>query len=118
VSDDLFELDADDRVVLRLHVQPGAGRAAVAGRHGGALKVKVASPPASARANEACLALVAAILGVDAGGVTLVGGESSRTKRVAVSGVEAPDARRLIETALAGGSGAGPMPDVHTLGGR
>lgn len=104
VADDVFETTADGDLVLRLHVQPGAGRTAVVGRHGDALKVRVAAPPEGGRANEACLALVAETLGVSRDAVELAGGPSSRSKRVRVTGVEAEDAARLLADALAAGA--------------
>ena len=109
--DDPFDVTDDGVVVLRLHVQPGAGRTAVAGRHGDALKVRVAAPPEGGRANEACLALVASTLGVEPSDVELTGGASSRSKRVRVSGVGPDDARRLLDDAVAAGAtrpGRGP----------
>jgi hypothetical protein len=104
VADDLFETTAEGDLMLRLHVQPGAGRTAVAGRHGDALKVRVAAPPEGGRANEACLALVAEVLGVEADAVELTSGPSSRTKRVRITGVEPADAVRLLEQALSTGA--------------
>lgn len=104
MAEDLFETTAEGELVLRLHVQPGAGRTAVAGRHGDALKVRVAAPPEGGRANEACLALVAEVLGVKRDAVELTSGPSSRTKRVRVTGVEEADAVRLLERALATGA--------------
>ena len=102
----------DGSIVLRLWVQPGAGRSAVVGRHGDALKVKVAAPPQQGRANEACLALVAATLGLDRSAVELVGGPSSRAKRVRARGVDAADAGRLLAglAAAAGPPGGAPGP--------
>lgn len=104
MPDDLFDVTAEGDVVLRLHVQPGAGRTAVAGKHGDALKVRVAAPPEGGRANEAVVALVAETLGVGTDAVTLTSGESSRSKRVKVSGVEPDDATRLLHEALAAGA--------------
>lgn len=98
---DLFDSTADDEIVLRLHVVPGAGRTAVAGRHGGALKIRVAAPPEGGRANDACVALVAEVLTVATGDVTLVSGPSSRSKRVKVSGVTAEEADKRLGAALA-----------------
>jgi uncharacterized protein (TIGR00251 family) len=118
VVDDLFELLAGDEggVVLRLHVQPGAGRTAVMGRHGDALKVKVGAPPEGGRANQAVLDLIASMLGVKAGDVELTSGASSRTKRVKVRGVEADDVRRVLEQQVADGNkptGRGVRPPAR-----
>ena len=106
--DDLFDVAEDGSVVLRLHVVPGAGRTAVVGRHGDAVKVRVAAPPERGRANEASLALVATTFGVPAGQVELVSGPASRVKRVRVTGVDADDVRRLLDAALSGAGEAGP----------
>jgi uncharacterized protein len=114
--EDLFDIRGDGTLVVRLHVQPGAGRTTVTGRHGDALKVSVAAPPEKGRANAAVERLVAASLGVPASAVTVVGGASSRQKRVAVSGVEAGDARRLLgallETRRPDGGNAGARGGV------
>ena len=104
--DDLFDVSDDGAVVLRLHVQPGAGRTAVVGRHGDALKVKVAAPPEGGRANEACVALVASLFGVKPAEVELAGGGSSRSKRLRVTGVEPAEVGRLLEEAIAAASAA------------
>src|SRR5450759_899781 len=40
--DDLYSIE-DDTIVLSVHVQPRAGRSAVLGRHGRALKLRVAA---------------------------------------------------------------------------
>ncbi|MEA3076706.1 MAG: uncharacterized protein QOF60_1614 [Actinomycetota bacterium] len=102
---ELFDVPPEGGVVLRLHVQPGAGRTAVTGRHGDALKVKVAAPPEQGRANEACVELVAKIAGVKPAEVSVVSGASSRSKKVRVAGVEAEDFARLLELALDEASG-------------
>src|SRR4051794_26291166 len=99
VVDDLFEVSGDDAIVLRLHVQPGAGRTAVVGRHGDALKVRVAAPPEGGRANAAVLSLVATTLGVGEDQVSLTSGDASRSKRVKVSGVDVDEVRRLLSEA-------------------
>ncbi|MGI8684344.1 MAG: DUF167 domain-containing protein [Acidimicrobiales bacterium] len=110
MTDELFDVEDGGAVVLRLHVQPGAGRTAIVGRHGDALKVKVAVPPEKGRANEACVALVASTLGVAKGAVELVSGPASRTKRVRITGVEVDEVRRLLGVALAGPGEAGREP--------
>ena len=107
MAEDLFEVarPAGDEagkaeVILRLSVQPGAGRAAVVGRHGDALRVKVAPPPADGRANAAVVDLVAELLGVPAARVELASGERSRSKRVRVRDVAPAEVDRLLEAAI------------------
>ena len=122
--DDLFDVsgpsgasDTPDEpvdVVLRLHVQPGAGRTAVVGRHGNALKVRVAAPPEGGRANEACRELLAETLGIPAASIELAGGPSSRMKRFTLTGVDLADFRKQLERAVEEGSaGAGPKTRKH-----
>jgi uncharacterized protein (TIGR00251 family) len=106
----ILDIEAEGTVLVRLHVQPGAGRSAVVGRHGDALKVRVASPPTGGRANEAVLELLAGALGVKATELELVSGASSRSKRVRVSGVEPDDVRKRLENAI---GNAGPGTAVH-----
>ena len=96
---DLYEESADG-VVLHVHVQPGAGRSAVVGRHGDALKVRVAAPPVDGRANEATRALLADALGLAPADVELTGGESSRAKRFRLRGVDREEADRRLRVAL------------------
>ena len=98
---DLYELAGDDAIVLRVHAQPGAGRSAVVGRYGDALKVKVAAPPQAGRANEALSALLATELGVKGAQVTLVSGASSRTKRFRIEGLELERVDALLDRMLA-----------------
>lgn len=98
--EDLFEIVDDTTVVVRLRVQPGSGRTAVVGRHGDALRVRVGVAPERGRANEACVALVADLLGVPGTDVTLTAGAASRAKRLRVSNVEVEEVRRRLDLAL------------------
>ncbi|MDP8937909.1 MAG: DUF167 domain-containing protein [Actinomycetota bacterium] len=109
----MFDATRDDdgtpAVVLRVHVQPGAGRSAVVGRHGTALKVRVAAPPVGGRANDACAELLADAFGVRPAQVELVGGRTSRAKQFRISGIDVDDFTRLLEHAVGDGrAGAGP----------
>ena len=99
VVDDLFEITGD-RVALRVHVQPAAGRTAVVGRHGDAVKVRVAAPPEGGRANEAVVALLAETFGVPADHVELTSGAKSRAKRFRIGPVELDEFRRQLERAM------------------
>lgn len=77
---------AGGELILRLHIQPGAGRTGWGGLHGGAeFKLRVAAPPVEGKANQACLRFLAKAAGVPKGAVTLVRGERSRSKVVRIA---------------------------------
>ena len=74
------------------------------GTHGDALKIRVAAPPVDGRANEALVALLVSTLGVKGEQVVLVSGESSRVKRVRITGLEPDEVTRLLEDAVEAGN--------------
>ncbi len=110
---DLYRTEGDDAVVLSVHVQPGAGRSAVVGRHGTSLKVRVAAAPAQGRANEATAALLAETFGAKASAVELVGGATSRSKQFRIGGLDRDEFERQLQQAV---SGAGAAPSGKATG--
>ena len=96
---DLYSVDGES-LLLAVHVQPGAGRSAVVGRHGTALKLRVAAPPLDDRANVATVALLAATFDVAERDVALVSGGHSRLKRFRIKGAEPAELVERLERAL------------------
>ncbi len=88
MSEDWLRRANDGALLLVLHVQPGAKRTGFAGRHGDAMKLRLAAPPVDGKANAALCAHVAEFCGVPRSAVTLVAGETSRAKRVRVEGAD------------------------------
>ena len=78
-----------DGVVVALYVQPRASRNEVIGEQGGALKVRLTSPPVEGAANKLCCEFVAKCCKVPKRDVSLVAGERSRQKRVLIKGMDA-----------------------------
>jgi uncharacterized protein (TIGR00251 family) len=83
-------------VTLRLHIQPGAKKTEVVGMHGDALKIRLAAPPVDGKANACLLTFLAETLGVAKSAVSLVSGDTSRAKRVHVSGVTDAEAKARL----------------------
>ena len=71
----------------------------------GTLKLAVSAPPENGRANAAVVELLAEVLGLRARQLKLVRGAGSRTKVIAVDGLEASEVMRRLEAALARSTG-------------
>ena len=82
---------------FRVRVVPRAARSGIAGIQDDALRLRITAPPVEGKANEACIRLLADVLGVKRGQVTIIAGHASRTKTVAVTGV--PTARLISRIA-------------------
>jgi uncharacterized protein (TIGR00251 family) len=93
-----FVREAGGGVELAVLVQPRASRSKIVGVHDGRLKIALAAPPVDGEANAALVELLAEVLGVKRAQVTIVEGETSRRKRVSVTGVDAVAARALVKT--------------------
>lgn len=70
--------------ILTLHIQPNAKNTEWAGLYGDALKLRLKAPPVDGKANDALCAFLAEIFAVKRQDVVLLGGQSSRHKRVRI----------------------------------
>ncbi len=82
---------------LVLHIVPRAATTALAGRHGDAVKIRIAAPPIDNAANEELIRFLATRLGVPRRAISITGGKSGRRKTVSISGIETATALRLLE---------------------
>ncbi len=87
-----LEASADGAVAIR--VQPRSPCDAVAGERQGAILIRLKAPPVDGEANGSLLKFVARKLGVRQRDVTLVRGQTSRTKWIQVAGMAAEQARQ------------------------
>ena len=89
-----------DGVVLHVHVQPSVGRTAIVGRHGDAVKLRVAAPPVDDRANVAVSELLADLFGIKETAIELVSGPKSRVKRFRLKGVDVDTFEGRLDAAV------------------
>ena len=85
----------DGRLIFNVKVVPRASRSELVGEQDGTLRVRIAAPPVDGAANEELIRLLAKILKVKPGSVTIVSGQASRLKRIAVKGVTAKELQAL-----------------------
>lgn len=76
---------------------PRARVTGVAGRHGDALKIRVAAPPMDGAANAELIRFLAERLSVPRSAVTITAGHTSRRKTVRIAGIETAAALRTLE---------------------
>ncbi|HEY3431678.1 MAG TPA: DUF167 domain-containing protein [Rhodocyclaceae bacterium] len=93
---DWIKAQGSSGAILTLHIQPGAKKTGVAGIHGDALKIRLAAPPVDGKANSALIAFVAETLGLAKSKVTLVSGQTSRAKRIAVEEGDPEEIRAIL----------------------
>lgn len=97
VTPDMIDVRAmDGGVRIRVRVQPKARRSAIDGTHGDALRVRLTAPPVDGKANAALIALLSQELGVARSAVSIVLGEGSRDKVVAVEGISVEQVRHVL----------------------
>ena len=78
-------------MILSVRVIPRSPTSAITGRRGDALLVRLTAPPVDGAANAALIELLAKAFGRPRRDVSLVAGEKSRDKRVAIEGLSDDD---------------------------
>ena len=89
----------DIEVVVR--VQPRASRDRIGALHDGVLRVYVGAPPERGKANARLSRLLARTLGIARQRVLVVRGETCRTKRLRIIGVDECEFRERMRAAAA-----------------
>ena len=87
---------AGGSVRVRVYAQPRASRTEIVGRHGDALKVRLAAPPVDGAANDELVRYLAKQMGVAASRVRVLSGAAGRTKIVAIDDVDTAAVRRAL----------------------
>jgi len=82
--------------VLQIKAGPNSANDQIQGWVGNSLKVRIQAPPTDGKANERLCAFLAEKLSLPRGAVTLVGGASSRQKRVSVLGLTESQVREKL----------------------
>lgn len=99
MSDELNLQTNDDGVLLPVHAQPKASRNGIVGVHDGGLKVAVTQAPEKGKANSALIKTLAKSLGLRKSQITLVSGETNRSKTFLITDITAEELQLLIASA-------------------
>jgi uncharacterized protein (TIGR00251 family) len=96
MAQELLLSERDGWVFIPIRVQPRASRDAIAGVHGGALKIALRAPPVEGAANLALVTFLAKKLEIAQHRVRLVRGMNAKQKVIAVEGMSPASVHALI----------------------
>ncbi|MBO7482371.1 MAG: YggU family protein [Kiritimatiellae bacterium] len=91
--------ETPEGVVLNVKAQPRSSRAGIDGLVGDAVKVRIRSAPVDGKANKELVETLADAFGLPKSRVVFKSGETSKTKRILLSGVQAAEAAAVVERA-------------------
>ena len=86
--------ESQTRIVVQ--VQSNASRNEVMGCADGVWKVKVSAPPVEGKANKKLIEFLSDCLGVSKSRISIVKGETSRNKVVAIEGLDGEEVRKRL----------------------
>ncbi|WP_413774134.1 DUF167 family protein [Candidatus Nitrosacidococcus sp. I8] len=78
-----------DRIILRIRLQPNARRNEILGIHGNQIKIKITAPPIEGKANLYLIDFLAKLFKVNKSKIDIVAGATSRDKQVCINGITA-----------------------------
>ncbi|MBN2690172.1 MAG: YggU family protein [Gammaproteobacteria bacterium] len=83
---EFYTIDGD-KIILQVHLQPGAKKSEIVGIHGEYLKIRVKAPAVEGKANDALLKFLAQEFEVVRKDVVLTKGKQSRYKQVTIHNI-------------------------------
>jgi len=98
-SDPPYLAVCGEGIILSLHIQPRASRNEICGMQGDALKLRLTSPPVEGAANKLCREYLAELFRVPKSAVEIITGETSRHKRVKITGGTPEKLRQILDAA-------------------
>jgi len=97
---DIDKNNADPRsLTIDIRVVPRASKSEVVGWHDGALKLRIAAPPVDGAANDEVVRTLAKYFGVAKRSIEIIGGMTSKQKRVRIDDIDRRTAEALLSAA-------------------
>lgn len=101
----LSAISLNQPATIVVHVVPRSKVTEVAGRHGDAIRIRLAAPPVDGAANDELIRFLAERWGVTRRAIAIVRGTTGRRKTVRVDGLPADAAERLLLISRRAGPG-------------
>ena len=88
--------ERDEAIFFSVRVVPRASKSEVVGEIEGSLKIRLCSPPVDGAANAELIKLLARMLVVSSAQVEIVSGQTSKTKRIRITGVTTDELKERL----------------------
>ena len=95
----MYYTETPEGTVLNVKAQPRSSKAGLDGLLGDAVKVRIRAAPVDGKANKELVETLADAFGLAKSAVSFNGGETSKTKRLLLRGVDAGRVRAVVEGA-------------------
>ena len=79
--------EKEESLIFSIRVLPKSSKSEVVGEHGGALKIKIKSPPVDGTANAELIVTLAKFFDVPKNAVEILKGQTSKTKQIKIRGL-------------------------------
>jgi uncharacterized protein len=93
-----FFQETPQGIVIKIYVQPRSSRNRIIGLHGDALKITIQAPPVDDAANRMCIEFLAKCLNLPRSAIEIIGGHTSRMKRLLLRFAPGFDSTEQAET--------------------
>lgn len=88
-------IEKENSITFTIRVVPRASKSEIVGEMDGNLRVRISAPPVDGAANEEVVKLLAKAFGVAKTNVSILLGQTSRTKRIRIDGATSRQLREL-----------------------
>jgi uncharacterized protein (TIGR00251 family) len=88
--------EANGSITFSVRVIPRSSKTEIVGDHDGALKIKLKAPPVDDAANEELIRFLSETLNTPRSTVEIISGQTSRTKRLRITGLLTSDFDRFL----------------------
>ena len=94
--DEGYLTETPEGVILNVRAQPRSSRSGIDGILGDAVKVRIKCAPVDGKANKELIETLADAFDLPKSAIVFKGGETSKTKRILLRGIEAAKVRTVV----------------------
>ncbi|MEW6381041.1 MAG: DUF167 domain-containing protein [bacterium] len=91
-----------DRATISVRIQPNAAKSELVEIRDEVLKIRISAPPVDGKANKEFMRFLARVLKVSASQISIVGGQTGRSKVVRILGIDQDTCWQRLTTSLRG----------------